>query len=255
MKNNKATGTWKTIWNDSFGKLKKHQSIQVLNNLLTFGPINERTEQVSMEVQTWSGLDFANRLRVESTFLEDMPAIWMFSLALHNNEGNNKIYITGGRLAEGWRSRFESYQGTETLSSCYAYDLKNQTVTQVKSMEEGHKLHSSCIMNNRLYVIGGQRGSDQDGNTFEMLDLKELSHDGCEWRKYEIPISPYTVFYRTFFSPIDDRDLLFFAQDEDEENYAYALDTYTFTSRKLCRIDDQSLDLYRIMDGQSAVVH
>ena len=105
LKNDKATGTWKTIWNDSFGKLKKHQSIQVMNNLLTFGPVNERTEQVSMEVQTWSGLDFANYLRVESTVLQDMPAIWMFSLALHKNEGRDKIYITGGRHAEGWRSR------------------------------------------------------------------------------------------------------------------------------------------------------
>ena len=46
IKNNKATGTWKTIWNDSFEQLKKLHSIQVKNNLLAFGPVNEGTREV-----------------------------------------------------------------------------------------------------------------------------------------------------------------------------------------------------------------
>ena len=100
-----------------------------------------------MEVQTWSGLDFTKSLKVTSTLLDvdDMPAIGRFALALHKNEGKETIYITGGRPAEGWRSKFEAYEVAETLSSCYAYDVKSQTVTQLPSMRKGHKLHSSCV--------------------------------------------------------------------------------------------------------------
>ena len=57
-----------------------------------------------------------------------------------------KIYVTGG-----------GKQGADLLSSVSVYDLQTDAWTQLASMSNARRLHSSAAVDGKLYVFGGIR--------------------------------------------------------------------------------------------------
>ena len=92
------------------------------------------------------------------TKVGDMPEI---RYAHTINELNGKVYVVGGATSEG----------SSSLNTALIYDTTTCKWTQISLYNDEYRVaHCSCIIDNKLYVIGGSYGSTSVGSTMDMYD-------------------------------------------------------------------------------------
>jgi len=95
-----------------------------------------------------------------------------YSLCVHNDGVEEKIFITGGL----------SFVDLRTLDTCEVYDPKLNTFQEITPLPTARRGHVSTTWQNFVFVFGGQGEGNSSLSTFEVFNVKTK-----KWQSVAVP--------------------------------------------------------------------